>query len=85
MAQFKPFKITNAQLANLAKAEGQLIITTDTKKIYLDTSATERVLLNEDIDIVTYQLTKNGSTITLTGSDGSHSIVFKRCTYSCVN
>lgn len=75
MAQFKPYKLTSQQLANLTKAEGQLIITTDTKKLYLDTSATERILLNEDVDIVTYELTKNGNTITLTGSNGQSTMV----------
>lgn len=85
MAQFKPYKLTSAQLANLTKAEGQLIITTDTKKIYLDTSATERILLNEDIDVVTYELEKNGSTITLKGSNGQSTMVTDdNTTYSVV-
>lgn len=75
MAQFKPYKLTSAQLDGLAKAEGQLIITTDTKKIYLDTSATERILLNEDVNVVTYELSKNGSSITLTGSNGHSTMV----------
>ena len=85
MAQFKPYKLTKANLASLPMAEGQLIITTDTKEIYLDTSASTRIKLNEQPDVVTYELSKNGSTITLTGSNGQSTMVTDSdTTYSVV-
>ena len=45
MAIFKPYKITSSQLENLPIAEGQFIVTTDTNKIYLDESASNRIEL----------------------------------------
>lgn len=75
MAQFKPYKLLKADLGSLPMAEGQLIITTDTKEIYLDTNASTRIKLNDQPDVVTYELSKNGSTITLTGSNGQSTMV----------
>ena len=48
MATFMPYKILSTQLDTLPISEGQFIITTDTQLCYLDISATERVLINED-------------------------------------
>lgn len=48
MATFMPYKILSTQLDTLPISEGQFIITTDTQLCYLDISATERVLVNED-------------------------------------
>lgn len=42
-ALFKPYKITESQLSSLPIREGQMIITTDTKSIYLDISSTSRI------------------------------------------
>lgn len=85
MAQFKPYKLLKADLGSLPMAEGQLIITTDTKEIYLDTSASTRIKLNEQPDVVTYELSKNGSIITLTGSNGQSTMVTDSdTTYSVV-
>lgn len=85
MAQFKPYKLLKADLDSLPMAEGQLIITTDTKEIYLDTNASTRIKLNDQPDVVTYELSKNGSTITLTGSNGQSTMVTDSdTTYSVV-
>lgn len=48
MANFTPYKILSTQLDTLPISEGQFIIATDTQLCYLDISATERVLINED-------------------------------------
>lgn len=45
MAIFKPYKITSSQLETLPITEGQFIVTTDTNKIYLDESASNRIEL----------------------------------------
>ena len=111
MAIFKPYKIPSSQLSSLPISEGQFIVTTDNKNIYVDTSASTRIKINEDdlnslefvivqelptenidpnkiylIDSgsapsggggssVTYTISKSGTTLTLTGSDGSTSTV----------
>lgn len=59
----------NANLANISLAEGEMAFTTDTRKLYI--SNTDEPI-NKD---TTYQLTKSGSTISLTGSDGSKTSV----------
>lgn len=65
MALFKPYKIQSSQLNSLPKKEGQFIITTDTKKIYLDINNTTRAVLNPDSNYETWTFTlNNGSTIT---------------------
>lgn len=46
MAEFKPIKCTKAQMDAKAKSEGQLFFCTDTGHIYLDTSSSNRVILN---------------------------------------
>lgn len=53
MALFKPYKITSDKLEDLAIQEGQIIITTDTKKLYVDVSATERIEVTSDAEIDT--------------------------------
>ena len=59
----------NANLSNVSLAEGEMAFTTDTRKLYI--SNTDEPI-NKD---TTYQLTKSGSTISLTGSDGSKTSV----------
>ena len=49
MALFKPFKITENQLNSLPITAGQLIFTTDTKKIFFDIDDTERIILYSDV------------------------------------
>ena len=51
MALFKPYKITSDKLADLSVREGQIIITTDTKKLYVDVSATERIEITNDAEV----------------------------------
>lgn len=63
MALFKPYKITSDKLEDLAIQEGQIIITTDTKKLYVDVSNTERIEITSEIDLSDYVTT---STLTST-------------------
>lgn len=61
-------KIKRGLSKNLSQAnlqEGEMAFTTDTKKLYI--SNTDEPINND----TTYSLSKSGSTITLTGSDGS--------------
>ena len=51
MALFKPYKITSDKLADLPVREGQIVITTDTKKLYVDVSATERIEVTSDAEV----------------------------------
>ena len=51
MALFKPYKITSDKLADLPVREGQIIITTDTTKLYVDISATERIEVKSDAEV----------------------------------
>lgn len=57
MALFKPYKITSDKLEDLAIKEGQLIVTTDTKKLYVDVSATERIEVTAEVDLTDYVTT----------------------------
>lgn len=57
MALFKPYKITSDKLEDLAIKEGQLIVTTDTKKLYVDASATERIEVTAEVDLTDYVTT----------------------------
>ena len=47
---FKPYKILQSALASTPIREGQFILCTDTKEIYLDKSDTERIKLDNNID-----------------------------------
>lgn len=59
----------SSNLSKLSLAEGEMAFATDTKKLYIsDTNEP----INKD---TTYSLSKSGSTITLTGSDGSKTTV----------
>lgn len=65
-------KIKRGLSKNLSQAnlqEGEMAFTTDTKKLYI--SNTDEPINNN----TTYSLSKSGSTITLTGSDGSKTSV----------
>ena len=64
MALFKPYKITSDKLEDLAIQEGQIIITTDTKKLYVDVSNTERIEITSEIDLSNY-VTTNTLTSTI--------------------
>ena len=50
MAKFKPYQCLEDQLSFLPIEDGQLILTTDTRKIYLDTNDT-RILYGENTNI----------------------------------
>lgn len=50
MALFKPYKILNSQLSSLPVKEGQLIITTDDKAIYLDITNSQRIKISDDVE-----------------------------------
>ena len=67
MALFKPYKITSDKLEDLAIQEGQIIITTDTKKLYVDVSATERIEVTADVEV---DLSDYVTTSTLTSTVG---------------
>ena len=73
-------KIKRGLSKDLSKAnlqEGEIAFTTDTKKLYV--SNTDEPINND----TTYSLSKSGSTITLTGSDGSTtSVSDSNTTYS---
>jgi hypothetical protein len=67
MALFKPYKITSDKLADLPVREGQIVITTDTKKLYVDVSATERIEVTSDAEV---DLTDYVTTTMLTSAIG---------------
>lgn len=67
MALFKPYKITSDKLADLPVREGQIVITTDTKKLYVDVSATERIEVTSDAEV---DLTDYVTTTMLTSALG---------------
>ena len=67
MALFKPYKITSDKLEDLAIQEGQIVITTDTKKLYVDVSATKRIEITADAEI---DLSDYVTTSTLTSTIG---------------
>ncbi len=69
MATIKIKRGLEADLDNLTLAEGEMAFTTDTKKLYISNTA------NPVNNNTTYSLSKSGSTITLTGSDGSKTSV----------
>lgn len=68
MAKFQPYKISSSQLSQLAKKEGQLILTTDTKKLYLDVDNSTRIIINADAVV---GFSTSGKTITYTREDGT--------------
>ena len=49
MALFKPFNIKENQINSLPISQGQLIFTTDTKKIFFDISDAERITIYSDV------------------------------------
>ena len=67
MALFKPYKITSDKLEDLAIQEGQIVITTDTKKLYVDVSSTKRIEITADAEI---DLSDYVTTSTLTSTIG---------------
>ena len=52
MAQFKPYKVLSTQLSSLPIVEGQLVIVTDTQKIYLDSNAGRILISSADTNVV---------------------------------
>ena len=72
MSLFKPYKIDSSKLSTLPVRDGQFIICSDSKKIYVD-SGSERIDLTAAG--ITYELSKSGNTISLIGNDGSKTSV----------
>ena len=76
---FKPYKTTQANLSKIAYKAGQLIFTTDTKRIYIDisNSTSGRLLVSADT-VIDVNLGADKRTLTFTKADGStiqHTIV----------
>lgn len=67
MAKFKPYKLLSSKLSSLPIVEGQLILTTDTKKLYFDIDSKTRILVNSDAVV---GLTVSGKTVTYTKANG---------------
>lgn len=51
MSLFNPCKLTSDKLADLPIKDGQLIVTTDTKKLYVDVSPTTRIEVKSDAEV----------------------------------
>ena len=70
----------STSVSNLQLETGELAVTTDTGELYVGDKDKKVLKINDN---TTYTLTKNGSTITLTGSDGSsQSVSDSNTTYS---
>jgi hypothetical protein len=79
MALFKPIKNTAANIANVAKKEGQFLVATDTGEAFVDVSNTQRVQLKGTpeqnviapmVGSVAYTMNSGGGTLKhLDGSD----------------
>lgn len=59
----------SSNLSKLTLAQGELAITTDTQELYTANQSNQIVKINHN-DNTTYTLTKEGSSIVLTGTDG---------------
>lgn len=51
MSLFNPCKLTSDKLNDLPIKEGQLIVTTDTQKLYVDVNPTTRIEVKSDVEI----------------------------------
>ena len=76
---FRPYRMSKSQLANFPCKAGQLIFTTDTKRLYIDVTSTASGRLEVSADaIVNADLGTDKRTLTFTKADGSsfsHTIV----------
>ena len=71
MALVKHYKILESQLSSLPVSEGQIIYTTDTKKIFLDiNNSTREEILRDDIVTDTDLNTKNKFVLSETEPEG---------------
>lgn len=52
MAKFKPFRVLESQLNDLPIVDGQMIITTDTNKIYIDIDTVRKEYSGTEIDLI---------------------------------
>lgn len=68
MAKFKPYKLLSSKLSSLPIVEGQLILATDTKKLYFDIDSKTRILVNSDAVV---GFTVSGKTVTYTKANGT--------------
>lgn len=48
MAKFKPYRVSQSQLADLPIVEGQFIVTTDTQRLYFDKDNSNRIEIGAD-------------------------------------
>ena len=67
MALFKPVKTTNSSLSSLTIKEGQLVVTTDTKKLYFDHDNNNRIEIQKTPTKVS-ELTNDSGYTTNTGT-----------------
>ncbi len=66
------YKILGEQLGQLAIAEGQIIFTTDTKKLYLDISDSQRIEMDgSNVSYTFTQDVEDGHKVTISPSDDS--------------
>lgn len=76
---FRPYKMLSSRLNDFACVQGQLIFTTDTKRLYIDTTNAKAGRLEVSADAVTnVELGTDKRTLTFTKADGSsfnHKIV----------
>ena len=68
MAKFKPYKLLSSKLSSLPIVEGQLVLATDTKKLYFDIDSKTRILVNSDAVV---GFTVSGKTVTYTKANGT--------------
>ena len=77
---FKPWLIKENQLTRLSEVPGQFIVTTDTKKIYVDSTKDGRILIG---DKNVKDVTVSGNTLTIISNDGtSKELQVEGITYS---
>lgn len=76
---FRPYRMTSSQLNNFPCVQGQLIFTTDSKRIYIDTTNAKAGRLEVAAEAITnVELGTDKRTLTFTKADGStfnHKIV----------
>lgn len=76
---FRPYRMTSSQLNNFPCVQGQLIFTTDSKRIYIDTTNAKTGRLEVTAEAITnVELGTDKRTLTFTKADGStfnHKIV----------
>ena len=70
MALFRPYKITSNQLSSLTKAEGQLIVVSDTNEMYIDVSNTSRIRIGESLYIKLANIAEGATKVEASSTNG---------------